>query len=139
MKWNILSDVVEHINEILNSGLSILPDSPIHIKLNNFLKKKIMTKLYTPLGDRVLVEPIKEEETKSNIILTNTIERGDAVSGKVVLAGPGVYTQNGELITTTVKVGDLVLYRKDMVGDKIEVNGGEYLLFREQDLLMVHK
>ena len=97
------------------------------------------TNFYTPLGDRVLVEPIKEEEIKANIILTDTIERGAHVCGKVKSVGPGVYTQSGEKIPMTVEVGELVIYKQDMVGDKIEVNGGEYILFREHDLLMVQK
>ena len=98
-----------------------------------------MTNNYTPLGDRILVEAVKEEEVTSKIIITDSIERGTHVSGKVVSIGPGIFTQNGELIPMTVKAGDLVIYKQDMVGDKIEINGGEYLLFHEHDLLMVQK
>lgn len=94
---------------------------------------------YKPLGDRVLVEPNKEEEAKSKIIITDTSKRGDHVFGKVISVGKGVYTQNGTIIPMTVKIGDSVMYKQDMVGDKIEVNGGEYILFREHDLLMVQK
>lgn len=93
---------------------------------------------YAPLGDYVLVkdETVDEKAKKSKIILTNSIERGDAVATEVLGVGPGIYTQNGTRIPMNVKVGDIVLYRKDMGGTKIKLDDVEYLLFHEHELLL---
>jgi chaperonin GroES len=98
-----------------------------------------MRKNLKPLADRVIIKvPEKgDKQTKSGIILPDSHIRGTALFGEVVSAGPGIYTQMGTLIPMTVKVGDLVMYKKDMGGDPIKIDGAEYLLFREQDLLMV--
>lgn len=91
-----------------------------------------------PLGDRVLVKASKgEEKTKSGIITTETAMRGQNVWGDVVAVGDGIFTQTGERIPMSVKVGDSVMYKKDMGSDSIKLNGEVYLLFREHDLLMV--
>lgn len=98
-----------------------------------------MNKNLKPLADRVIVKmPEKgDKKTASGIILGENSQRGTTIFGEVILVGPGIYTQLGNLIPMTVKVGDLVMYKKDMGGDPIKIDGVEYLLFREQDLLIV--
>ena len=99
-----------------------------------------MSMIEKPLGDRVLVRASKgEEKTKSGIIMTETAMRGQNVWGEVIAVGDGIFTQSGERIPMSVEVGDSVMYKKDMGGDPIKLNGEEYLLFREHDLLMVKK
>ena len=99
-----------------------------------------MSMIEKPLGDRVLVRAVKgEEKTKSGIIMTETAMRGQSVWGDVIAVGDGIFTQSGERIPMSVGVGDSVMYKKDMGGDPIKLNGEEYLLFREHDLLMVKK
>jgi chaperonin GroES len=99
-----------------------------------------MSIIEKPLGDRVLVKAVKgEEKTKSGIIMTETSMRGQSVWGDVIAVGDGIFTQSGERIPMSVEVGDSVMYKKDMGGDPIKLNGDEYLLFREHDLLMVKK
>lgn len=99
-----------------------------------------MSIIEKPLGDRVLVKAVKgEEKTKSGIIMTETSMRGQSVWGDVIAVGDGIFTQNGERIPMSVEVGDSVMYKKDMGGDPIKLNGEEYLLFREHDLLMIKK
>ena len=99
-----------------------------------------MSMIEKPLGDRVLVRASKgEEKTKSGIIMTETAMRGQNVWGDVIAVGDGIFTQSGERIPMSVEVGDSVMYKKDMGGDPIKLNGEEYLLFREHDLLMVKK
>jgi chaperonin GroES len=99
-----------------------------------------MSIIEKPLGDRVLVKAVKgEEKTKSGIIMTETSMRGQSVWGDVIAVGDGIFTQSGERIPMSVEVGDSVMYKKDMGGDPIKLNGEEYLLFREHDLLMVKK
>ena len=99
-----------------------------------------MSMIEKPLGDRVLVKAVKgEEKTKSGIIMTETSMRGQSVWGDVIAVGDGIFTQSGERIPMSVEVGDSVMYKKDMGGDPIKLNGEEYLLFREHDLLMIKK
>ena len=99
-----------------------------------------MIENYKPLGDRVLVNftDVGEQKSKTGIILKDSTTRGTATWGEVLAVGGGLYTQTGDMIPMTVKVGDKVLYKKDMVGDPLELDGEKYLLFRESDLLMVN-
>jgi chaperonin GroES len=99
-----------------------------------------MENVAKPLGDRVLVIPTQgEEKSKSGIVMTETVMRGQAVWGEVVSVGDGIFTQTGERIPMTIEVGDKVMYKKDMTGDPIKLDGKQYLIFREHDLIMVIK
>lgn len=101
----------------------------------------MLDKKIQPLGDRVVIEKPKTKNTTDSgkIMLTETVGRGKAIWGKVISVGSGIYTQTGDLIPMNVKVGDEVLYKKDMVGDPLEVDKVEYLVFREHDLIMVKR
>ena len=77
--------------------------------------------------------------TKSGIILTDSATRGETVWGEVVSVGMGIFTQSGERLPISVSVGDLVMYKKDMSGHSIKLEGEDYLLFNEHELLMVKK
>ena len=95
-----------------------------------------MTINFKPLGDRVVVKPQKKEEKSTGgIILTDSVNRGEKVVGEVVAIGGGIFSQNGERIPMTVSVGDSVLYKKDTATDTLPLNGEEYLLFHEHELL----
>lgn len=91
---------------------------------------------FIPLGDRVVVTPQKKEEKSAGgILLTDSINRGEKVIGKVVVTGDGIFSQNGERIPMTVRVGDYVLYKKDMASETLKLDGEDYLLFHEHELL----
>ena len=93
---------------------------------------------FKPLGDRILVlaeNQANENKSKSGLILTDSIQRGQKVQGKVVAIGAGVFSQSGQPIPMTVKVGDVVLYKKDEASDKVKLSGVEYLLFREHEII----
>ena len=91
-----------------------------------------------PLGDRVLVKKENgEQKTSSGIILQDSSTRGECVFGEVLSVGPGIYTQTGDRIPMSVKPGNMVMYKRDMAGEVIKLNGTEYLMFREHDLMMV--
>ena len=96
---------------------------------------------YKPLGDRVLVKFVEvgEQKSKTGIIIKDTASRGTTVWGEVLAVGNGLFTQTGDMIPMSVKVGDNVMYKKDMVGDPITLEDEKYLLFRESDLLMVNE
>lgn len=91
---------------------------------------------FKPLGDRVVIKPqTKEEKSSGGIILTDSVNRGEKVIGKVVAVGGGIFSQNGERIPMTVAIGDSVLYKKDMAGETLKLDGEDYLLFHEHELL----
>jgi chaperonin GroES len=90
-----------------------------------------------PISDHVLIEPIKEEEkTKAGILLPETAEKEKPEQGKVIATGPGKTTSKGILIPMEVKAGDKVLFTK-YGPSEIKVEGKEYLIAREEDILAI--
>jgi chaperonin GroES len=84
-----------------------------------------------PLADRVLVKPAEAETTtKSGIIIPDTAKE-KPMKGKIIAAGPGKKDE-----PTTVKIGDEVLYGK-YAGTEINVDGNDYLIMRESDILAI--
>ena len=84
-----------------------------------------------PLADRVVIEPASaEEKTAGGIIIPDTAQEKPQ-KGSVVAAGKG--TKDDPI---TVKVGDAVLYGK-YAGTEITLNGGEYIIMRETDILAI--
>ncbi|UCD14923.1 MAG: co-chaperone GroES [Candidatus Omnitrophota bacterium] len=91
-----------------------------------------------PLGDRVLIKPSQEpEKTKGGILLPDTAKEKPQ-EGKVVAVGSGKKTDDGKIISVSLKVGDKVLYGK-YSGTEITVDGEEYLITREEDILAVYE
>jgi len=90
-----------------------------------------------PLGDRVLLEPLEEKEgkTKTGIYLPDTAKERPE-QGKVVATGPGKTTDEGKRIPMSVKEGDVVLFTK-YGPNEIKVDGKEYLIAREEDILAI--
>jgi chaperonin GroES len=89
-----------------------------------------------PLGDRILVKPIKEEEkTKGGIIIPDTAKEKPQ-EGKVVAVGKGKVTEEGKLLVPDVKAGDKILFGK-YAGSEVKLEGEEHLILREDDILGV--
>ena len=89
-----------------------------------------------PLGDRLVVEPVEQEEqTKSGIFLPETAKEKPQ-QGKIVAAGPGARKETGERIALDCEVGDIVLYAK-YAGTTIKLDGVEYLILKETDVLAI--
>jgi chaperonin GroES len=89
-----------------------------------------------PLGDRVVVEPIEQEEvTAGGIVLPETAKEKPQ-QGNVMAAGPGARDEDGKHIQMDVKVGDRVLYAK-YAGTEFKMDGKKLLILRESDLLAV--
>jgi len=80
---------------------------------------------FRPLGDRVLVKPesLGEKKSQGGIILTDSAQRGQKVLGEVVAIGTGIFSQSGDVIPMTVKVGDQVMYSKDITVVPITLDG----------------
>ena len=89
-----------------------------------------------PLHDRVIVQRIDEEEkTKGGIIIPDTAKEKPQ-EGKVIAVGPGKILENGTKTTLDVKVGDKILFGK-YSGTEIKIEGEEFLMMREDDILGV--
>jgi len=89
-----------------------------------------------PLGNRLVVEPIEQEErTAAGIVLPETAKEKPQ-KGVVIAAGPGARNESGERQVMDVKVGDQVLYAK-YGGTEIKMDGKTLLILREDDVLAV--
>ena len=87
-----------------------------------------------PLGDRVLVEPLKEGEvSKGGIIIPDTAKEKPQ-EGKVIAVGTGKLDDNGKVIPFNVKKGDRVLMPK-YGGTEIKMDNKVYQIMREEDIL----
>ena len=87
-----------------------------------------------PLGDRVLVQSIEEQEVKKGGIIIPDTAKEKPQEGKVVALGTGKRDEDGKLIEFTVKKGDKVLISK-YGGTEVKIDGESYLLMREDDIL----
>ena len=88
-----------------------------------------------PLGDRLIVKPIEEEETTASGIVLPDTAKEKPQKGKVIAVGAGRYDEDGEKrIPLDVVEGDEVLYSK-YGGTEIKVDGEELLVLRESDVL----
>jgi len=89
-----------------------------------------------PLGDRLIVEPIEQEEmTASGIVLPETAKE-KPMQGKVLAVGPGARKDDGSRIVMDVKEGDTILYAK-YAGTEVKIDEKKYLIFRETDVLAI--
>ena len=89
-----------------------------------------------PLGNRVVVEPIEEEEmTAGGIVLPETAKEKPQ-RGSILAAGPGDRDDSGKRIEMDVKKGDTVLFAK-YSGTEIKVDGKKLLIMRESDILAI--
>ncbi len=89
-----------------------------------------------PLGDRVLVKPIAEEEKKVGSLIIPDTAKEKPMKGEVIEVGTGKRTEKGELINMEVKKGDKVLYSK-YAGTEVKIDNEEYLILRESDILAI--
>lgn len=87
-----------------------------------------------PIGDRVLVKPAKEEESKKGGIIIPDSAKEKPQEGKVIAVGTGKTDENGKKLPFEVKVGDRVLISK-YGGTEIKIDGEEHQILREDDIL----
>ncbi len=92
---------------------------------------------FKPLSNRVFIEPVEEDKmTKSGIMLPDNAEKEKPIKGKVLATGPGKVNEKGERIPMSVKVGDMILFKK-YGPDEIEIDGKKYLVGDEDDILAI--
>jgi len=100
-------------------------------------KKKATTKIQ-PLSDRVVVRPLEEaEQMRGGLYIPDTAKEKPQ-QGEIMAVGPGRVSDQGERIAPDVKAGDKVLYGK-YSGAEVTVDGEQYLILRESDVLAVLK
>jgi chaperonin GroES len=87
-----------------------------------------------PLGDRLIVEALEEEETTSSGIVLPDTAKEKPQRGRVLAVGPGARSESGEIIPMEVAVGDEVIYSK-YGGTEIKVGADDVLVLRESDVL----
>ena len=88
-----------------------------------------------PLGDRVVIQKLEAETTtKSGILLTGTAKE-QPQEAKVVAIGPGAMVE-GKIVPMDVEVGNKVLYSK-YAGTDVKVNGEEYIILKQDDILAI--
>jgi chaperonin GroES len=89
-----------------------------------------------PLQDRILVERVEEtSKTKGGIIIPDTAKEKPA-EGKVVAVGNGRIGDDGSLVPMELKVGDRILFSK-YGGTDVKIDGNDYLIMRQDDVLGV--
>jgi len=94
-----------------------------------------------PLSNHIFLEPVEEEKTtKSGIVLPETVEKEKPIKGKIIAVGQGKRNEKGERISMSVKVGDIVLFKKYGL-DEIEIESAscrkKYLVGDEDDILAI--
>jgi chaperonin GroES len=90
-----------------------------------------------PLGDKVIVKPIEEEEaTKAGIVLPDTAEKEKPEKGEVIAVGPGKILDNGHRAPMSVKTGDKILFKK-YGPDEFKIDDKEVLIVAEEDIMAI--
>ena len=89
-----------------------------------------------PLGDRVWVKPVAQEETTASGIILPETAKEKPMEGEILAVGAGSRNAEGERQPLDVKVGDRVLFAK-YAGTEIKHEGEKYLIMRENDILAI--
>ena len=91
-----------------------------------------------PLGDRVLVKPVEQKETKRGGIIIPDTAKEKPQEGEVIAVGKGKVTEDGKVLAMEVKPGDRILYGK-YSGNEIKMDDVEHLIMHQDDILGILK
>lgn len=94
-----------------------------------------MSKKFQPIGDRLIVKTVEQDEMSSGGIIIPDLENQRTLKAEVIAVGEGTW-QNGSLVRPKTKVGDTVLYAK-FSAMVIEVDGEEYHTMKESDIIAI--
>ena len=89
-----------------------------------------------PLGDRVLVQPIEEQELKKGGIIIPDTAKEKPQEGEVIAVGPGARDESGKLAPLELRAGDRVLFGK-WSGTEVKIDGEDLLIMKESDVMGV--
>ncbi len=92
-----------------------------------------------PLADYLIIKPATEEAvTASGIVLPDTMDKKEKIrKGEIMKAGPGKQLESGSVAPLRVKEGDQVMYKEDWGAEKIKLEGEEYVIVRETEVIAV--
>ena len=94
-----------------------------------------------PVHDKIVVKPLEkegnEDVTESGIILPDTIDGGKLIEGEVIFASEGMYSQTGDFVPCTFKVGDIILYHSQHRAQEYKLNGEEFLIMSQNEVLSI--
>ena len=91
---------------------------------------------FRPLGDRVVVRRVQEEQKTSGGIIIPETAQEKPQEGEIVSVGPGALDENGKRVAPEVKAGDFVLFGK-WSGTEVKIDGEELLIMKESDIMGV--
>ncbi|MDD2732362.1 MAG: co-chaperone GroES [Desulfuromonadaceae bacterium] len=89
-----------------------------------------------PLQDRIIVKRVEEETKTAGGLFIPETAKEKPQRGQIVAAGNGKKTEDGKVLPLDVKIGDIVLFGK-YAGTEVKVDGEDYLMMREDDILAV--
>ena len=89
-----------------------------------------------PLHDRVLVKRLEEQDERHGSIIIPDTAKEKPQEGKVIAVGTGKVTEDGKKLPMAVKEGDRILFGK-YSGSEVKIDGTEYLIMKEEDILGV--
>jgi chaperonin GroES len=89
-----------------------------------------------PLHDRMLVKRVAEQDTRRGGIIIPDSAKEKPQEGKVIAVGKGKVTDEGKKVALDVKAGDRILFGK-YSGNEVKIEGEEYVIFREEDVLAI--
>ncbi len=89
-----------------------------------------------PLSDRVIIEPIEQDDVTAGGIMLPDTAKEKPQKGNVLAVGPGTRNDAGERVAMDVAVGDIVLYAK-YAGTEVKLDGEKVLVLRESDILAI--
>ncbi len=90
-----------------------------------------------PIHTNVVVKPISQDEvTKSGIVIPDTVDKERPEKGEVVAVGDGKLLDNGQRAPMSVKVGDIIMFKK-YSPDELKIDNEEYLVISEGDILAI--
>ncbi|BCX13768.1 MAG: 10 kDa chaperonin [Candidatus Dojkabacteria bacterium] len=90
-----------------------------------------------PIGGYILVKPQAEEEKTASGLIIQTSGKGERPQrGEIIALGTGKLDENGKVIPFNVKVGDMVMFKK-YSPEEVEIDGEEYLIMQESDILAI--
>ncbi len=95
-----------------------------------------MSNSLKPLGSRVVIKPVKQDEVTAGGIVLPEMAKEKPQKGKILSVGPGDRDEGGNRIPMDVKVGDTVLYAK-YIGTEIKVEGKKFLILKESEILAI--
>jgi len=95
-----------------------------------------MSNSLKPLGSRVVIKPVEQDEVTAGGIILPEMAKEKPQKGKILSVGPGNRDEGGKRIPMDVKVGDTVLYAK-YAGTEIKVEGKKLLILKESEILAI--